>query len=181
MNWYSLFFIGQAWAAAGGDGHAPSMTTLLYPTINFLIFAFLIYRFALPSVRRILLSRRDQIRDEVGSADQSIEKAKATLQEYRDRLAAADNEVQALIETLRAEGEREKAKIIRDAEELGAKVKADAEFISQQETKVARQQVRDEIARVAHQSAEAIIQSHLRPVDQERFVEQFLQGIEGTR
>ncbi len=183
MTAFAMFYVAPAWAAAaaGSDGHLPSMTSLIFPLINFLIFVFLIHRFALPAVNHVLASRRDEIIGAVQSADESLEKAEAALRSYRDRLAAADEETKTLLESLQGEGEREKAKILGDAEELAVKIKADADFVSQQETKVARQQIRDEIARVAHEAAENVIRSNLRPVDQERFVEQFLQGIEEVR
>jgi F-type H+-transporting ATPase subunit b len=103
------------------------------------------------------------------------------LRNYRDRLASVDDETKTLLETLRAEGERERAKILREAEELASKIKADADFVSQQEIKIARQQVREEIAQIARETAESAIRANLRAADQERLVEQFLHGIEGVR
>ena len=181
MTPLAIFNVAEAWAAAGSDGHLPSMNSLIFPFINFLIFVFLIYRFGLPAVKRFLVSRRDEIISAVQSADESLEKAETAVQSYRERLAAADNETKILLETLRGEGEREKTKILSEAEDLAAKIKADADFVSQQETKVARQQIRVEIAHMARDAAEKAIRANLRPVDQERFVEQFLQGIENVR
>ncbi len=183
MRSFLIFYLAEAWAAAatGADSHAPSMTSLIFPVINFLIFVFLIYRFALPPARRYLVSRRDEILGAVRSANESKEKANSALRSYRDCLASADDESKTLLETLRAEGEREKAKILREAEELASKIRADADFVSQQEIKVARQQIREEIAQIAQGAAENAIRANLRAADQERLVEQFLQGIEGVR
>jgi len=183
MRSFTIFYLAEAWAAAapGAHGHAPSMTSLIFPLINFLIFAFLIYRFVLPPARRYLVSRREEILGAVRSADESKEKADSTLRAYRDRLASVDNETKILLETLRAEGEREKARILREAVELASKIRADADFVSQQETKVARQRIREEIAQIARETAESTIRTNLKATDQERFVEQFLHGIEGVR
>ena len=181
MSHFTIFFLAEASAAAatGAEGHAPSMTSLIFPVINFLIFVFLIYRFALPPARRYLVARRDEILAAVRSAHESKENADSALGSFRDRLASADDETKTLLETLRAEGEREKAKILREAEELAANIRADADFVSQQEIKVARQQIREEIARIAKGAAENTIRANLRAADQERLVGQFLQGIEG--
>ena len=183
MSSFTMFYLAEAWAAAapGAHGHAPSMTSLIYPIINFLIFAFLIYRFVLPPARLYLASRRDEILGAVRSADERKEKADSAVRAYRDRLASVDNETKTLLETLRAEGERERAKILREAEELASKIRADADFVSQQEIKIARQQIREEIAQIARETAESAIRSNLRAADQERLVEQFLHGIEGVR
>ncbi len=177
-----MFSLVEAWAstAPGAEGHAPSLTSLIFPLINFLIFSFLIYRFALPPASRYLISRRDEILASVRLANESKENADSTLRSFRDRLASADDETKTLLETLQAEGEREKAKILHEAEELAANIRADADFVSQQEIKVARQQIREEIARIAQGAAENAIRANLRAADQERLVEQFLQGIEGV-
>jgi len=183
MSSFTMFYLAEAWAAAApaAHGHAPSMTSLIYPIINFLIFAFLIYRFVLPPARLYLASRRDEILGAVRSADERKEKADSAVRAYRDRLASVDDETKTLLETLRAEGERERAKILREAAELASKIKADADFVSQQEIKIARQQIREEIAQIARETAESAIRANFRAADQERLVEQFLHGIEGVR
>jgi len=183
MRSFGLFDLAEAWAsaAAGAEAHAPSIMSLIYPLINFLIFLFLIQRFLMPLIKRYLVSRRVEILGAVRSADEGKEKADSVLRGYRDRLASVDEETKRLLETLRAEGDRERAKILREAEELTLKIKADADFVAQQETKVARQQIREEIARIAQGAAEKAIRSNLRAADQDRLVEQFLQGIEGVR
>lgn len=183
MRSLAIIDVAEAWASAapGAEGHAPSMMSLIFPVINFLIFVFLIYRFVLPPARRYFVSRRDEILAAVRSAHESKENADSALRSYRDRLAYADDETKTLLETLRAEGDREKAKILREAEEFAANIRADADFVSQQEIKVARQQIREEIARIAQGAAENAIRANLRAADQERLVEQFLQSIEGVR
>ena len=179
MRLLTALFLSDLWAAtsAGVEEHAASATQLFYPLINFLIFAYLIKRLLLPLVKNYLRSRREEIVAALGEADESKKRAEAMVQEYRARMARLEEEMKRLREELRADGEREKAKMLREAEETAAKIKVDADFLAEQEIKLARQRLREEIARLAQAAAQKLIQSHLTPADQERLVEEFLSGV----
>jgi len=179
MRLFTALFLSDLWAAtsAGVEGHAASATQLFYPLINFLIFAYLIKRFLLPLVKNYLRSRREEIVAALGEADESKRRAEAMVREYRARMARLEEEMKRLREELRADGEREKAKMLREAEETAAKIKVDTDFLAAQEVEMARQKLREEIARLAQAAAQKLIQSHLMPADQKRLVEEFLSGV----
>lgn len=179
MRLFTALFLSDLWAAtsAGVEEHAASASQLFYPLINFLIFAYLIKRFLLPLVKNYLRSRREEIVTALGEADESKRRAEAMVQEYRARMARLEEEMKRLREELRADGEREKAKMLREAEETVAKIKVDTDFLAEQEIKLARQRLREEIARLAQAAAQKLIQSQLTPADQKRLVEEFLSGV----
>ena len=60
-----------------------------------------------------------------------------------------------------------------DAEESATKLKADADFLAEQEVKMAQQQIHGEIALLAEAAAERVIQEHMVAVDQDRMIESF--------
>ncbi|MEK7782619.1 MAG: ATP synthase F0 subunit B [Candidatus Binatota bacterium] len=70
-------FLSELWASssAGVEEHAASVTEIIFPLINFLIFLYLIKRFLLPVVRSHLRSRREQIVSALGEADESKRRA----------------------------------------------------------------------------------------------------------
>lgn len=172
-------FLSELWASssAGVEGHAASVTEIIFPLINFLIFLYLIKRFLLPVVRSHLRSRREQIVAALGEADGSKRRAEDMVRDYRARLGRMADEANRLREELRADGEREKAKLLKEAEELAGKIKVDADFLAEQEIKLARQRLREEIARLAQEAAQKLIQSHLTPDDQKHLVEEFLSEV----
>ena len=52
MSLFEFLFSAQAWASsAAAEHHGPSIHEIWFPVGNFLIFAFIIVRFALPPVR----------------------------------------------------------------------------------------------------------------------------------
>lgn len=179
MTLFAALFFPDLWASssAGVEEHAASVTEIIFPLINFVIFLYLIKRFLLPVVRSHLRSRREQIVAALGEADESKRRAGEMVRDYRARLGRMAEEANRLREELRADGEREKAKLLREAEELAGKIKADADFLAEQEIKLARQRLREEIARLAQEAAQKLIQSHLTPDDQKRLVEEFLSEV----
>lgn len=182
MSLLELFAAGQAWAsAAEAEHHATSIIQILFPLGNFLIYAFLIKKFALPLVRDFLRSRREEVLSSIEGAAASRRQAEAVVSEYKAKLAAVEREVAAIQAALRAEGEREKTKLSGEAEALARKIRDDAAFLADQEVKIARQQIRQEMAVQAEAAARDLIRRHFTSGDQGRLVEDFLQSIGQTR
>jgi F-type H+-transporting ATPase subunit b len=178
VSFFELFGVAQAWAsAAEAEHHAPSIHQIWFPLGNFLIFAFIIVHYALPLVRNFLRSRHDEVLAAVRAAALRKQQAEAIVQDYKERLARVEQEAQSMVASLRAEGEREKAKLLSDAQTLAAKIKEDARFLADQEVRVARQKMREEMASQAEAAARELVQHHLSSADQSRLVGDFIQSI----
>lgn len=173
MSALACLTVSTAWAATGDGAHASSIADLLFPLINFLIFAYLVKRFGLPPLRQHLKQRREALVEAVATAHQAREDAAGHVRKYRELLNVLDGECARIRDGLRAEGERERARIAAEAEESAAKLKADADFLAEQEVKMARQQIRGEIASLAQEAAARVIRQHLAAPDQDRMVEDF--------
>lgn len=176
-----LFTIAQAWAAEEAAHEAPAISELLFPLVNFLLYVYLIKRFVLPAVRDFLRSRRQQVLTSIEDATQSKQKAEAFVKDYKARLGRLAQEIQEIQLLFRTEGEREKAKLLQEAERLVAKIKEDAMFLAQQEVKVARQKIREEMADQAERTAKELIQRYFSPADQSHLVADFIQNIGQVR
>ena len=176
MTLLTDILVSTAWAAEGG-AHVPSVTELFFPLINFLIFAFLVKRYGLPLIKQHLKQRREGLVEAVATAQQAKGEAESYVRKYQDLLKVLDSECDRIREDLRAEGERERARIVAEAEESAAKLKADADFLAEQEVKMARQQIRGEMALLAEAAAERVIQEHMAAADQDRMVESFSREI----
>lgn len=177
----SIFTTTQAWAAGGAGHHAPSITDVIFPALNFLIYAFIIVKYALPAVRSFLKNRREEVIATMTQASAKKAAAQALVDEYKTKLAAVDREVQSLQATLRDEGERDKAKLLGDADAMAAKIKEDARILADQEVKIARQKIREEMALQAEATARALLQRNLSVEDQNRLADEFIQSIGQAR
>jgi len=178
VSFFDLFALPEVWAAStGGEHHGPSINQIWFPLVNFLIFAFLIKIYVLPLVRNYLRSRRDEVVDAIKAAAANKQRAEALVQEYQARLARLRDESNSIQESLRAETEREKARLLNEADAMAAKVRSDARFLAAQEVKVTQQKVRHEMAETAKAKAIELVRHHISAADQSRLVEDFIQNI----
>jgi F-type H+-transporting ATPase subunit b len=178
---FEIFLGVQAWAAEaaehGVEHHAPSINDIWFPLGNFLIYLFIIVKYALPLVRDFLKNRREEVVATIAQASAKKQAAEALVNEYKAKVAGLDREIQAMQNSLRQDGEREKAKLVSEAQTLAAKIKVDAQFLADQEVKMARQRVRQDMADQAEATARELVQRHLSTADQSRLAEEFIQSI----
>lgn len=182
MTLAGLFGMTEVWAAtSGAEQHAAPISQLLFPVVNFLIFLYLIKRFVVPIIQDYLRSRREGIVTALREADEGRKQAEATAQDYRGRLSRLEEESEEIRESLRVEGEREKTRLLIDAREVATKITEDAQFMAEQEVKVARQQIRAEMANRAGAGAIELVSRHISSADRVRLVEEFLADIGHVR
>lgn len=183
MRLLVFLFLAELWAAPTGgvEEHAASVTQLIFPLINFLLCLYLLKRFLLPWVKGYLLSRREAIVAAVTEAEEARKRMEAVVRDYHDRLARLNETSGEIRETSLKEGERERAMLLREAEEMAAKIKADANFLAEQEVKVAQQRLREEMARTARAAADGFIRQHMTSDDRNRWVGDFLREVGQVR
>lgn len=182
MTLLEFLSTAQAYASAAAEAeHQPSINDIWFPVANFIIFVFVIVRYALPLVRDFLKSRREEVLAKINQASAKKRAAEALVHEYRTKLANIDKELQSIQTSLREEGETEKTKLVGEARSIAAKISEDANFLADQEVKMARHKVREEIAEQAEATARQLIERNLAPADQSRLVENFIQTIGQTR
>jgi F-type H+-transporting ATPase subunit b len=172
----------QAWAAAAeAEHHAPSINQIWFPLANFLIFAWILKRFALPLVRDFLRARREDILTTVQAAAERKRRAEAVVQDYKSRSAGLNEQARVIEASLRAEGERQKAKLLEDAQTSAKKILEDARFLADQEAKIARQKIRQEVANLAETNARELARRHITGADQLRLTEEFIRDMGQSR
>ena len=182
MSVLELFGVAQAWAAGGGAAHhEPSIGEIIYPAINFILYAGVLYYFALPLVRNFLRARQGEIVAAIDQAAAKKQQAEALVREYRAKLAGLDQETQAIRALLCEEGEREKARLLREAQAMAERTREDARFLADVEVKTARQEIIEEMARQAEALARELVQRNIAPADQSRLVQEFIEQIGPAR
>jgi len=183
MTVADIFSTAQAYASAAAEGehHAPSINDIWFPLVNFIIYAFIIVKFAFPLIRDFLKTRREEVVAKIAQASAKKQAAEALVREYRSKLAGLGKEVQALQAALRQEGEREKSRLISDALATAVKIKEDANFLSDQELRTARQKLREEMANAAEATARQLIERNISAADQNRLVDDFVRTLGHAR
>jgi len=160
--------------AGHGGAHAAGLSSLLFPAINFAIFAVIVARYVVPALREHLRRRSATIAaaaEEARAALVAAQEALATVARRRRGLAAESESIRHDLATVAS---RQAERLLAHAEESARRRLADAALVAEQERRRALDAVRAETAAAASEIAEARIRAALSPHDQEAFVRQLL-------
>lgn len=142
----------------------------IWTIITFVIFLFILKRFAWNPILKALDAREQGIKNDIQAAKNAREEAEKSLEEYRRKLSEAQVEAQAVVAKARRDAERVR-------EELLAKSKREAEAQVERARKQielermeAVNQIRSEIAGLVIASAEKVIGKALSAEDHRRLI-----------
>jgi F-type H+-transporting ATPase subunit b len=172
-----LAMVGMAWGSeAGGHGgiDPAKLTDLLYRTINFVIFAGILYWLAAKPIKNFFAGRKEEISTELQDLETEKIKVQKALKQAKAQLAAVAAERDQLMQQYIAEGEAEKAKIIEKAEQSAQRLKDMAIMTIEAETKKAAAELKQEIVETAVKLSDRIIKERIVPEDQQRLVDDYL-------
>jgi F-type H+-transporting ATPase subunit b len=166
--------------SAGHGGHAEGGSPglgLVFSVVNFLLFVFVLRKYALPVVRESLKRRRATIEQALNEGKKAKEEAEALRREYEQRLAGLAAEQERLRQQAVADAEREKQRILEEARKLAERARLDAQQTAQREVAEARRILRQEVAEQAVRLATELVRSHMAPSDQSRLVQDLVKEV----
>jgi len=165
-----------AFAAAGHDEGFP-FATLLFSTINVILFVLLLRRVALPAIRNWAQERHDRILRDLEAAADARAAADKLKAEWEARIAGLD----AMIEGMRAQAKRdaeiERDRILVDAQRTAERIQRDAEQAATAELRELQAQLRSELTSRAIQLAQDTVRREWTDADQTRFVADFVKQV----
>ena len=178
VNWI-YGFIGT------DDGAEPSLLyrksdmppPFLANLINFAIFAAVVYRFGRKPLQDALKDRKQTIMKEIDAATKMRDEAAKRLAEYEDKLQHIDDEIERIREDFRAQGVREKERILAEAQERKERMLRDAQFMIDQEVRQMRIVLMREAIDVALDAAERLLQSRATAADHDRIAEDYVKRL----
>ena len=178
---YDLLSLGLTMsAAAGSAGKEAGIDWLLIGSlfVNFIIFFGFLGRALRPIVADGLVSRKENMRKALERAEEKQKAAEIQIQEYREKLANLDKEVERILEAYKKEGTTEQAKIKQDTEKALEQLRHQTEMTIQQEFRKAQQAIRSEIVGSTLKNAKDKLQQNIGPEDQTRLVEQYISHLQ---
>jgi F-type H+-transporting ATPase subunit b len=139
-----------AWAseAAGEATRSPGFD-LLMKFVNFGILAGILFYFLRKPVSQSLADRQQAIRNELEEARKAKQDAEAKYQEVKQRLAALEEEIRKIGEDFRAEGARQRERIVDDGRQAAESVRQQAQAAGSNEVKRAVDELRSQAADLA--------------------------------
>lgn len=165
-------------AAHEGSPHEGSAARpLLFSTINFALFVYVLYRYAWPSVRTFLRERHDRIVQLLRDAAAAKAEAERLRTEWELRLAKVEDEIAARRQQANADAERERERILAAAYKTAETIRHDAERTAAAEVRRVQEMLRAELVHGAVQIAENATRKSWTAEDQKRAVGKFLERV----
>lgn len=144
---------------------------LLVQAIAFLVFVYLLWRFAVGPIVRVLDQRQARISESLMAAERMQVELRETQAKNEEVMAQARREAQELLQTARQNAEQVEARARERAEAAADEFLGRAQETLRQETAQARQQLRQEVADLAVIAAGKIIRKEITPADQKALIE----------
>ncbi|HWV36479.1 MAG TPA: F0F1 ATP synthase subunit B [Thermomicrobiales bacterium] len=142
--------------------------------VAFIVFAGLLWRFAVGPIVRVLDQRQERIRESMASAERMQAELKETQARNEEALQQARREAQEILATARQNSEQIIARAREEANGQAEEYLSRAQDTLRQETDQARQMLRQEVADLAVTAAGRIVRKELDPAAQARLIEQTL-------
>jgi F-type H+-transporting ATPase subunit b len=146
-------------------------TKLITQIIAFLIFIFLLWRYASRPIIRILDERQERVREGMEAAQRMQEQLRETAVQNEEVLAQARRDAQAILAQARESGDAAIARAQDEASRQADEYLARAQATLRAETEQARQQLRQEVADLAVMAASRIVRKELDPASQAELIE----------
>lgn len=147
---------------------------LLIQLIAFIVFVWLLWKFAVGPITKVLDERQARIRESMEAAERMQAELKDTQARNEQVLHEARREAQEIVSTARTNGDQMIARAREEAAAQAEEYLERARGTLRQETEQARQQLRNEVADLAVTAAGRIVRKELDPSSQARLIEETL-------
>jgi F-type H+-transporting ATPase subunit b len=146
----------------------------------FLVFIYLLWRFAVGPIVRVLDQRQSRISESLMAAERMQVELRESQTKNEEIMAQARREAQELLQVARQNAEQVESRARERAEASADEFLGRAQETLRQETAQARQQLRQEVADLAVSAAGKIIRKEISPADQAQLIEATLAEGAGT-
>jgi F-type H+-transporting ATPase subunit b len=176
-------------AATEGGGTAAKESSgsfLVSPNVGLMVWTFIVFGISLyvlskvvyPRIQEALDKRQKLIMDSIDAAEHTRQEADALLAEYRERLAEAREQAEAILARARKAADATEAATITDAKAKREELLEATKREIQAETRRAIQDIRNEVADLTILATEKITRKTLTDDDQKRLVEEALSELD---
>jgi len=178
-----IAFCGLSFASGGGEhGAAPDngrLLDLLYRCINFsllVIILFVVVRKT--AIKDFFEARREDIKKKFRDLNSEKDEAETRFRELEKKLKDFEASRTEIIEQFKADGAKEKERIISEAKERAAQILDQVDLTIEQEIQTARDRLMQQVVDSAAQKAQEIIAREIKASDQDQLVNEFIEKVE---
>jgi len=162
-------------AAEGGGGILSVDTTLLWSTIVlFILFAWVLRRFAWEPLLKVVEEREAHVRGSVESAEKAAREAKELLEKHHEMVRAAGREREEILARALKEADQVRGEVVGKARAEAEQVVARARDQIEREKTQAVSDLRAQVADVAIEAASRIVKTSMTPEAQRKLVDDYI-------
>lgn len=161
-------------AAAEAPEATGSWFSLIFYVINFVIFLWILNRYAGPPVRQYFGDRARGLRETIGKADAAFREAQDLANRAAERIAKLEAEKTQISSDLADETVYQVGRVYDLAHESVARIKHDAEMTAAALRDAAQRRARESLAAAAGRIARDLVERSFVPADQRRLLDGFL-------
>ncbi|AGW12560.1 F0F1 ATP synthase subunit B [Megalodesulfovibrio gigas] len=163
-----------ALASDGGAGPSHDWMNFLFRIINFVLFVGIIYYLAGKKIADFFKTRRYTIENDLADLSQRKVDAEKRLKDVEASIANIDAERKAILDDYRTQGEALKVAIIEKANKTAEQITAQAAMTAEQESRLAVERIRGEMADMVIEAAEKLLKDKLNAQEQEKLIDKYL-------
>ena len=162
-----------------GGGSLLSFNTgfAIWILISLIVFLLIMNKFAVPPIMKSLNEREAKIKDSLESAEQALAKAEQISKDNEKALREAEANAQQVRKKAKEEAAVLRDDLIAKAKEDAAQIVEQARASIEQEKKQALIELRQEVANLAIQAAETILDSELDAKKNSKLVDNFINDL----
>jgi F-type H+-transporting ATPase subunit b len=155
----------------------PELNEIIWGGLAFAVLLALMWKFALPPVRKMMKDREDRIRGDLERAESARVEAETALEQYRQQLAEARNDALRIIEEAREDADRVRRERIGAVEDEIATLRARATDDVRLATERAMSDLRGKVAELSIELAEKVVERNLDRPTQEALIERYIDQV----
>lgn len=172
----AAFFPSVAMAAEEAEAQG-SWLSFSFFAINFLVFAFVLVRFAGPLIRKFFADRASMIHSNLAKSEDAFREAEALAKAAAERIAALEQEAAQLKQDLQEETDFQLRRVAELARTNSERIRRDTQITASAIAENAQRSVRHHLATVAAQLARDLISRHFESADQSRLISGFMERL----
>jgi F-type H+-transporting ATPase subunit b len=165
-------------ALAAGGGSGPSASELMWQAVNLALLLGVLFAVARKPITAYFAERREQIKNDIKSADKLLAESKKQFSEWQGKLVELEAEVQTIRDETRQRAHDERDQIVAAAHDSAERIRADAVAAVDQELRRAQVELREEAANLAVDLAANMITEQVDDRDRDRLLDEFITRVE---
>jgi F-type H+-transporting ATPase subunit b len=158
----------------------PIWLKLLIQFVNFAVLLGVILKFAGKPMKDYLRKRHDAVKEKIDESERLLREAGEAKIRYEEKLSGLEGEMLAFRTAITEAMEKERKKVLDEAQELASRIREQARLAYEQEMKEAMGKVRAEIVGRTIETATGRVRDMFRQDDHDRMVEEFIQKVRSS-